>query len=112
MTQMIVGSKGDMQNCPVTFRENHPLFRYNLFYGLQVDSTLKYVAEEEEVNTPQNNPNVASFKGRIICKVGSTALVIGACSGARSLGWLMWGARGCAGERPQAVLGADAAPDR
>ena len=98
---MIVGSKGGMRNCPVTFRENHPLFRLNLFFGLQVDSTLKYVAEEEELNIPQNNLNLQSFKGRILCKPGSSALVIGAGSGARSLGWLMWGARGCAGERPK-----------
>ena len=32
--QMIVGNKGGMQNCAVTFRENHPLFRHNLFFRL------------------------------------------------------------------------------
>ena len=85
MTQMIVGSKGGTQNCAATFIDNHPLFRHNLFFGLQVDSTLKYVAEDDEVNTPQKNANVASFKGRIVCKPGSSALVIGACSGASSL---------------------------
>ena len=29
--QMIVGYKGGMQNCAVTFRDNHALFRHNLF---------------------------------------------------------------------------------
>ena len=37
-TQMIVGSKGGIQNCAATFIDNHPLFRHNLFFGLQVDS--------------------------------------------------------------------------
>ena len=83
---MIVGSKGGMQNCAVTFRENHPLFRHNLFFGLQVGSKLKYVGEDEEVNTTQKNPNVASFIGRILCKVGSSALVIGAGSGSEVVG--------------------------
>jgi hypothetical protein len=49
-----------------------------------VDSTLKYVGEDEEVNTPQKNPNVASLIGRILCKVGSSELVIDAGSGATS----------------------------
>ena len=83
---MIVGSKGGMQNCADTFRENHPLFRHYPFFGLQVGSMLKYVAEAEEVNTPQKNPNVASFKGRILCNVGSSALVIGAGSGSEVVG--------------------------
>ena len=37
-SQMIVGSKGGIQNCAATFVDNHPLFRHNLFFGLQVDS--------------------------------------------------------------------------
>ena len=84
--QMIVGYKGGIQNCAVTFVDNHPLFRHNLFFGLQVGSKLKYVGEDEEVNTTQKNPNVASFIGRILCKVGSSALVIGAGSGSEVVG--------------------------
>ena len=50
--QMVLGSKGGIQNCAATFVDNHPLFRHNLFFGFQVDSTLKHVAEEEEANIP------------------------------------------------------------
>ena len=64
----------------------NPVFRHNLIFSHQVASKLKYTGLEEEVNTTQKNPNIASFLGRITCKPGSSALVIGAGSGSEVVG--------------------------
>ena len=83
---MLVGYKGGIRDCQLTFQDMNPVFRHNLFFAHQVGSKLKYAGEDEVVNTTQKNPNVASALGRITCKPGSSALVLGAGSGSEVVG--------------------------
>jgi len=83
---MIVGYKGGIRGCNLTFSDMNPLTRHNLILGHQVGSKIKHVGEDVEVNTTQKNPNTASTIGRIMCKPGAYALVIGAGSGSEVLG--------------------------
>jgi hypothetical protein len=83
---MLAGYKGGMKNCKMTFSESTPLLRHNLMFAHQVGSKLKHAGEDSEVNTTQKNPNIASALGRIICRPGSVALVIGAGSGSEVVG--------------------------
>ena len=82
----VVGYKQNIRACSLTFSDMNPVFRHNVIFSHQVSSKLKYAGAEEEVNTTQKNPNVASFLGRITCKPGSSALVIGAGSGSEVIG--------------------------
>ena len=101
---LLVGYKGGIGNCLLTFSHLNPLFRDNLLFGLQVGSKLEHVGEEEEVSIIQNVPHVAPFIAPSHCKPGSSALVIGAGSGSEVVGLARVGV--------QVVRGADAAPDR
>ena len=75
---LVVGYKGGIRNCSLTFTDMNPVFRHNFVFAHQVHGKLRHPGEDEEVNTTQKNPNVASFMGRITCRPGSFALVIGA----------------------------------
>ena len=83
---MLVGYKGGIRDCALTFQDMNPVYRHNLLFAHQVGSKLKYAGEDEVVNTTQKNPNVASALGRITCKIGSSALVLGAGSGSEVVG--------------------------
>ena len=83
---MLVGYKGGIRDCALTFQDMNPVYRHNLLFAHQVGSKLKYAGEDELVNTTQKNPNVASALGRITCKPGSSALVLGAGSGSEVVG--------------------------
>lgn len=82
----VVGYKQNIRACSLTFSDMNPVFRHNVIFSHQVASKLKYAGLDEEVNTTQKNPNIASFLGRITCKAGASALVIGAGSGSEVLG--------------------------
>ena len=83
---LVVGYKGGIKGCNLTFKELHPVFRHNLLFGHQVGPKRKYPGELVEVNTTQKNPNTASALGRIMCSPGATALLLGAGSGSEVLG--------------------------
>ena len=83
---MVVGYKGGVRSCQLTFSEVNPVHRHNVIYGHQVGPKRKFTGTEEEVNTTQKNPNTASALGRIFCPPGSSALVLGAGSGSEVLG--------------------------
>ena len=83
---LVVGYKGGIKSCKLTFPDLNPLARHNLLFSHQVGPKLKYTGEDAEVNTTQKNPNVASALGRLMCTPGSWALVIGAGSGSEVLG--------------------------
>ena len=78
---MLVGYKGGIRACKLTFCDATPLLRHNLLFGHQVGPKLQHAGEDAVVNTTQKHPNVASAIGRVFCRPGSTALVIGAGSG-------------------------------
>ena len=82
----VVDYKQNIRACSLTFSDMNPVFRHNFMYAHQGGSKLKYAGREEEVNTTQKNPNVASVLDRITCKPGSSALVIGAGSGSEVVG--------------------------
>ena len=84
----VVGYKQNIRVCSLTFSDMNPVFRHNFMYAHQFGSKLKYAGREDEVNKTQKNHSVASFLGRITCKPGSSALVIGASSGSEVLGSL------------------------
>jgi hypothetical protein len=83
---LVAGYKGGIRSCNLTFSDMNPVFRHNFFFVHQVGAKLKHTGEEADVNTTQKNPNVASMIGRITCKPGSYALVIGAGSGSEVVG--------------------------
>jgi hypothetical protein len=83
---MVAGYKGGVRNCHLTFPDVNPVFRHNVLFGHQVGPKRKYPGEDEEVNTTQKNPNIASALGRIMCTPGANALVLGAGSGSEVLG--------------------------
>lgn len=83
---MLVGYKGGIRDCALTFQDMNPVNRHNLLFAHQVGTRIKYAGEDEEVNTTQKNPNIASALGRIMCKPGSSALVLGAGSGSEVVG--------------------------
>ena len=110
--EKLCGYKGGVKACGLTLSTMNPVCRHSHVFGHQVGSKIKHCSAEEEVNTTQKNPHVASFIARVLSKPGSSALVIGAGSGSEWSAGSRGGARGGAGERRQAVSGADAAPDR
>ena len=83
---MLVGYKGGIRACKLTFCDATPLLRHNLLFGHQVGPKLQHAGEDAVVNTTQKHPNVASAIGRVFCRPGSTALVIGAGSGSEVIG--------------------------
>lgn len=96
---MVCGYKGGIRSCGLTFSSMNPVFRHNFFFAHQVHGKLRHSGEDGEVNTTQKNPNVASFLGRIMCKPGAFALVIGAGSGSEVLGLARIGVNVVAFER-------------
>ena len=96
---IVCGYKGGIRSCNLTFSSMNPVFRHNFFFAHQVHGKLRHLGEDAEVNTTQKNPNVASFLGRIMCKPGAYALVIGAGSGSEVLGLARIGVNVVAVER-------------
>ena len=96
---LVVGYKGGIKACNLTFKEIHPVFRHNLLFGHQVGPKRKFPGELVEVNTTQKNPNTASALGRIMCSPGATALLLGAGSGSEVLGLARVGVNVVAVER-------------
>ena len=100
---LVVGYKGGIRNCRLTFSDMNPLFRHNLLFTHQVGPKSRFLGEDAEVNTTQKNPHVASNLGRIKCSPGSHALVLGAGSGSEVVGLARVGANVVAVERREAV---------
>ena len=57
---MVLGYKGGLRECQVTFFENNPLTRHNCMFSHKMDTKLKYAGTDQEVNTTQTNPGPAS----------------------------------------------------
>ena len=96
---LVVGYKGGIRNCRLTFSDMNPLFRHNLLFTHQVGPKRRFPGEDAEVNTTQKNPHVASGLGRIMCSPGSHALVLGAGSGSEVVGLARVGVNVVAVER-------------
>lgn len=96
---LVVGYKGGIKACSLTFSDMNPVFRHNVIFSHQVGAKRKFPGELVEVNTTQKNPHVASALGRIMCSPGATALVLGAGSGSEVLGLARVGVNVVAVER-------------
>lgn len=96
---LVVGYKGGIRACHLTFSDMNPVFRHNLIFAHQVGAKRKFSGEECEVNTTQKNPHVASGLGRIMCSPNSHALVLGAGSGSEVVGLARVGVNVVAVER-------------
>ena len=83
---MVVGYKGGVRNCQLVFADPNPVYRHNVLLGHQVGPKRKFTGEDEDVNTTQKNPHIASTIGRITCIPGAWALVLGAGSGSEVVG--------------------------
>ena len=96
---MVVGYKGGMKACKLTFAEMNPVFRHNVFFSHQVGPKRRFPGEDVPVNTTQKTPIVASHLGRIMCQPGTRALVLGAGSGSEVVGLARVGVNVVAVER-------------
>ena len=86
LEHLVVGYKGGIKACRLTFSDLNPIFRHNVLFSHQVGPKLRFAGQEVVVNETQKNPNVASAIGRIMCTPGSRALVLGAGSGSEVVG--------------------------
>ena len=86
LEHLVVGYKGGIKACRLTFSDLNPIFRHNVLFSHQVGPKLRFAGQEVVVNETQKNPNVASAIGRITCTPGSRALVLGAGSGSEVVG--------------------------
>ena len=53
---MLVGYKGGIRDCQLTFHDMNPVFRHNLLFAHQVGSKLKYAGDTRSSIQPRRTP--------------------------------------------------------
>ena len=52
---LVVGYKGSVRSCSLTFTSMNPVFRHNFVLAHQVHGKVHHLGEDQEANTTQKN---------------------------------------------------------